>query len=59
MSLAERLGLLIDNEDLRFRMGEKGYQRIHKHFDERDMIRRILDVYLELYPATKNEAVPA
>jgi glycosyltransferase involved in cell wall biosynthesis len=55
VALAGKLALLMENRDLRLRMGEASRQRIQEHFDERDMIRRILDVYLDLYPIPEKE----
>ncbi len=55
VALAGKLALLIQDPELRLRMGEASRRRIEENFDERDMIRRILGVYLDLYPAPERE----
>ncbi len=54
-ALAQKLALLMENKDLRLRMGEASRRRIEEHFDERDMIQRIMKVYLDLYPVPEKE----
>ena len=47
VALAQRLMLLIDDLDLRRRMGRKAYQRARESFDERNVIRSLLNIYRE------------
>jgi glycosyltransferase involved in cell wall biosynthesis len=45
VALAQRLAQLIDDEDLRLRMGQTGYRRAREKFDERKVIGRLLQIY--------------
>jgi len=47
VALAQRLMLLIDDLDLRRRMGRKAYQRARESFDESNVIRSLLKIYRE------------
>ncbi|NOS99649.1 MAG: glycosyltransferase family 4 protein [Phycisphaerales bacterium] len=46
-ALAGAIGLLLDDGDLRRRMGNAGRERARREFDERVVCRRILDLYGE------------
>ncbi len=47
VTLAQRLTLLIDDLDLRRRMGQDAYQRARENFDERNVIHNLLNIYRE------------
>jgi glycosyltransferase involved in cell wall biosynthesis len=44
-ALAAALRRLLDDADLRRRMGDAGYERVREHFSEETMARRVLAVY--------------
>jgi glycosyltransferase involved in cell wall biosynthesis len=48
VALAEALQPLLDSGDLRRRLGQAGRQRVVRHFDEKDMVRRTIQVYREM-----------
>jgi glycosyltransferase involved in cell wall biosynthesis len=44
-ALAESLRILLRDAGLRARMGTAGRERVMRHFHERDMVRRTMDLY--------------
>jgi glycosyltransferase involved in cell wall biosynthesis len=47
-AVAGALTPILDSSDLRQRMGKAGRDRVVRHFHERDMVRRTLDLYRDL-----------
>jgi len=48
VALATAIKLLLDSADLRERLGRAGRERVIKHFQEADMVRKTLDVYRQM-----------
>ncbi len=52
-ALADKLRLLINDADLRQRMGKAGREKAEKEFDIRNVVRRHLEIYQRLLTAKK------
>jgi glycosyltransferase involved in cell wall biosynthesis len=57
-SLAAGLRPLLADAALRDRMGSAGRERVVRHFHERDMVRRTVQVYRDLLAGNRREVLP-
>jgi len=48
-ALSERMNVLIQDRDLRIKMGQKGRDLVLNSFDNRKLVRRISEIYKRLY----------
>ena len=53
--LAEKIDLLLNDYDLRSKMGENGQERIHKMFSIDQMVRKYVSFYRELEQKTEKK----
>ena len=58
-ALAAALRPLVASAQLRERLGRAGRERVQRHFHERDMIRKTVDVYRELVRGQRMQRTPA
>jgi len=54
-ALTDRLGQLLDSATLRRDMGARAIEHVRRHFDEEQVVRRLVDIYRE---ALATVAVP-
>ena len=45
---AKKINQLLENNDLRSKMGEAGYKKVKKKFDQEKMVKDMEKAYLEL-----------